>query len=342
MAVKKPWTDLLEGPGKPGRKSDGTAAAEAPGQPVASPTTVYMHTVIGSPDNPRTDLDYSDEDAEFYELKKSMQSVGQLQPAVAVSSEAFRRAKPEHAAAVEGADWVVVLGNRRLHAARQLGWTKFEIRVRDRLGGEDDEKLDEAVIIENIHRKNIAPYKEAEFLRRMIERHGSQEKVAERIGKSQMYVSNRLALLNLAPELREAVDTKQLKVKTAEQIAKIKDPQEQKAKAEQEMAKARQPKERRPRARPAPQPQPEPRPEQPAAPPDVPGRPEVPRLSVPEQTAVDTAPEGDRKPVLFPYRDGAAAARLLIHKMPPTELDRMIELLVRSRERQAAEDSAAE
>ncbi|MFE1272511.1 ParB/RepB/Spo0J family partition protein [Streptomyces sp. NPDC058758] len=80
--------------------------------------------------------------------------------------------------------------------------------------------MDEAVVIENIHRKNIPPYKEAEFLQRMVERHGSQEKVAERIGKSQMYVSNRLALLNLPPELQEAVDTKQLKVKTAEKIAR--------------------------------------------------------------------------------------------------------------------------
>ncbi|WP_326681048.1 ParB/RepB/Spo0J family partition protein [Streptomyces sp. NBC_01237] len=245
MAAKKPWTDLLDGPGKTGKK--GAVAAEEPAQPVSPPTTVYMHTVVGSPDNPRTELDYSDDDADFRELKSSMKSVGQLQPAVAMSSEAFQRAKPEHADAVKDADWVIVLGNRRLHAARQLGWTKLEIRVRDRLGDEGDDKVDEAVIIENIHRKNIPPYKEAEFLQRMVDRHGSQEKVAERIGKSQMYVSNRLALLNLAPELRDVVDTKQIKVKTAEQIAKIKDPEQQKAKVAEELHRASQPKERKPR-----------------------------------------------------------------------------------------------
>ncbi|MFJ5879130.1 ParB/RepB/Spo0J family partition protein [Streptomyces sp. NPDC093088] len=76
----------------------------------------------------------------------------------------------------------------------------------------------------------------------MIERHGSQEKVAERIGKSQMYVSNRLALLNLPPELQEAVDTKQLKVKTAEKIARIQDPEQQKAIAAEELSKAQAPK----------------------------------------------------------------------------------------------------
>ncbi|MER6445338.1 ParB/RepB/Spo0J family partition protein [Streptomyces venezuelae] len=249
MAAKKPWTDLLEGPGKPGSKQ---AREPEPARADTPPTTAYMHTIISNPDNPRTSTDYTDDDAEFRELKESMRAVGQLQPAVAMSSEVFRRVKPEHAAAVGDAQWVVILGNRRFHAAKQLGWTKFEIRVRDRLGDEDDDKVDEAVIIENIQRKNIPPYKEAEFLQRMVDRHGSQEKVAERIGKSQMYVSNRLALLNLAPELREIVDTKQLKVKTAQQIAKIKDPEEQKATAAQELLKASQPRPpRQPQARPS-------------------------------------------------------------------------------------------
>ncbi|MFI2031922.1 ParB/RepB/Spo0J family partition protein [Streptomyces buecherae] len=239
MAAKKPWADLLDGPGKPGSKS--TSAPE-PAHTEAPPTTVYMHTIVGSPDNPRTDADYTDDDVDFRELKESMKSVGQLQPAVAMSREAFLRAKPEHGDRLGEAQWVVILGNRRLHAAKQLGWTKFEIRVRDRLGNVDDDKIDEAVVIENIHRKNIPPYKEAEFLQRMVERHGSQEKVAERVGKSQMYISNRLALLNLAPELRDVVDTKQIKVKTAEKIAKIQDPEKQKAVAAEEIRKAKEPK----------------------------------------------------------------------------------------------------
>ncbi|MFB7428764.1 ParB/RepB/Spo0J family partition protein [Streptomyces hydrogenans] len=244
MATKKPWADLLDGPGKPGSKR---ASADVPAK-AEPPTTVYMHTLVGNPENPRTDADYRDDDSDFRELKESMKSVGQLQPAVAMSREAFLRVKPEHGQALGDAEWVVVLGNRRFQAAKQLGWTKFEIRVRDRLGNEDDDKLDEAVVIENIHRKNIPPYKEAEFLQRMVERHGSQEKVAERIGKSQMYVSNRLALLNLTPELRDVVDTKQLKVKTAEKIAKIQDPEQQKELAAEELRKAREPKAPRKRA----------------------------------------------------------------------------------------------
>ncbi|MFD8958290.1 ParB/RepB/Spo0J family partition protein [Streptomyces anulatus] len=239
MATKKPWADLLDGPGKPGSKRTTVADDTKPDVP---PTTVHMHTITGNPENPRTEADYTDEDAAFRELKDSMKAVGQLQPAVAMSREAFLAVKPEHGQQLGDAQWVVVLGNRRFHAAKQLGWTKFEIRVRDRLGNQDDDKVDEAVIIENIHRKNIPPYKEAVFLQRMVERHGSQEKVAERIGKSQMYVSNRLSLLDLDPELRDAVDTKQIKVKTAERIAKIQDPEQQKAIAAEEIRKAKEPK----------------------------------------------------------------------------------------------------
>lgn len=242
MAVKKAWADLIDGPAMSSLQAPGSAESA---KPEAPPTTAYMNTIVGNPDNPRVSSDYTDDDAEFRDLKESMRAVGQLQPAAVVSSEVYRRVKPEHAAAIGDAKWVVILGNRRFHAAKQLGWTKFEIRVRDRLGNADDDKVDEAVIIENIQRKQIPPYKEAEFLQRMIERHGSQEKVAERIGKSQMYVSNRLTLLNLAPELRDVVDAKQLKVKTAEMISKIKDPEKQKARAAEEIRKASLPRKHR-------------------------------------------------------------------------------------------------
>ncbi|MFI8343941.1 ParB/RepB/Spo0J family partition protein [Streptomyces sp. NPDC085639] len=297
MAAKQQWAALIDGPGKAGGKS--TRETE-PAKPAAPPTTAYMNTIISNPDNPRAASDYTDDDAEFRELKESMRAVGQLQPAAAISAEVFRRIKPEHAAAIGDAQWVVILGNRRFHAAKQLGWTKFEIRVRDRLGNEDDDKVDEAVIIENIHRKNIPPYREAEFLQRMVERHGSQEKVADRIGKSQMYVSNRLALLNLTPELRDVVDTKQLKVKTAEQISKIKDPEEQKARAAAELLKASQPRQPRAKSTPAPEGAPPQNPVLKHTPTALPEpRPAVQEAVAPVQDAVGSNPS-------LPWHDGAA------------------------------------
>ena len=109
---------------------------------------------VGNPDNPRPEDDYSDSDPEFRELKASMKEIGQLQPLAVVSRETFERAKPEAVAAasskirklIRDADWVVVTGNRRLAAARQLGWTRIDIRVQDHLGDEDG-RLDEAVAV---------------------------------------------------------------------------------------------------------------------------------------------------------------------------------------------------
>ncbi|MFD1278051.1 ParB/RepB/Spo0J family partition protein [Streptomyces kaempferi] len=208
-----------------------------------------MHTIVGNPDNPRPEDDYNDSDPEFRELKASMKEIGQLQPVAVVSRSVFEQAKPDAVAAAKpavrklltDADWVVVTGNRRLAAARQLGWTRIDIRVQDQLGDEEG-RIDEAVIIENIHRKNLAPIKEAEYLAGMLKRHGSQEKVAERIGKSQVYVSQRLALLKLAPDLQEAVDGGTLKIKQARMLAgKTSDHDQQRAQAAELKAIAAEP-----------------------------------------------------------------------------------------------------
>ncbi|GAA2390440.1 ParB/RepB/Spo0J family partition protein [Streptomyces glaucosporus] len=245
---KTAWTDLLGT--KPPAAAKETDAADEPQQP---PVTVLMHTIVGNPENPRSEEDYTDDDPEFRELKASMKEIGQLQPLAVVSRGVYERAKPEVLTQarpkvreqLRKADWVVITGNRRLAAARQLGWTRVDIRVQDQLGDEEG-RLDDAVIIENIHRKNIAPIKEAEFLKRMVEKYGSQDRVAERIGKSQMYVSHRLSLLKLAPDIQEQVDAGELKLKEARQLAsRTEDHAEQRAQVAEIKRRAAEPKPRR-------------------------------------------------------------------------------------------------
>jgi ParB family chromosome partitioning protein len=214
-AKKKDWNELLGS--STGGSADTAVAEDGPKEP---PATVLMHTIVGNPENPRDEDDYSDADPEFVELKHSMKEIGQLQPLAVISRPAYERTKPGHDKALGDAEWVVVTGNRRLAAARQLGWTRIDVKVQDRLGDGDGSKIDEAVIIENIHRKNIAPIKEAEFLQRMVERLGSQDKAAARIGKSQMYVSHRLALLQLAPDVQKEVDAGAVKLKDVRTITR--------------------------------------------------------------------------------------------------------------------------
>lgn len=207
MSKRTSFTDLIGDGAK--KSTDGNGSD----QPSAPPVTAFMHTIVGNPENPRVEADYTDEDPEFRELKASMKEIGQLQPIAVMSRAVYDQSKPGFTKYLGDAEWVTVTGNRRLAAARQLGWTRIDIRVQDRLGGDEEGgQLDEAVIIENIHRKNVEPIKEAAFLQRMVQRHGSQEKVAERIGKSQMYVSHRLALLDLAPDVQAQIQAGAVKV----------------------------------------------------------------------------------------------------------------------------------
>jgi ParB family chromosome partitioning protein len=345
---EKDWIGLLGGTGK-------TAAAD-PDTLTDPPATVLMHTIVGNPDNPRPEEDYSDDDPDFRELKASMREIGQLQPLAVVSRPVYEQAKADAVAQAPAktrkllreADWVVVTGNRRLAAARQLGWTRIDIRVQDQLGDEDG-RIDEAVIIENIHRKNLAPIKEAEYLAGMLERHGSQEKVAERIGKSQVYVSQRLALLKLAPDIRQEVDAGTLKIKEARQLAgQTTDHAEQRSRVAELKAKAAEPK---PPPAPVAQPvqnpvlKPDPAPVPAAAvppvqnpvlndaPPAAAGQPDgIPEPRV-NGTVPDSEPTGERRQVKMPWHDGVACAEIAISKMTTRERDRMTQrLLEQSRE----------
>jgi ParB family chromosome partitioning protein len=77
-----------------------------------------------------------------------------------------------------------------------------------------------------------------------VEIHGSQGAVARRLGKTPAGVSQRLALLELTPELQEQVETGQLKVEPARRIGRL--PKAQQAgEAQKAIAAAKAPRQRR-------------------------------------------------------------------------------------------------
>lgn len=333
-AKKKGWTELLGSNASPD-----TGTSDVEGAPKEPPATVLMHTIVGNPENPRDEGDYSDADPEFAELKDSMKEIGQLQPLAVISRLAYERTKPGHSKTLGDAEWVVVTGNRRLAAARQLGWTRIDVKVQDRLGDGDGSMIDEAVIIENIHRKNIAPIREAEFLQRMVERLGSQDKAAARIGKSQMYVSHRLALLQLAPDVQHDVDTGAVKLKDVRTITR-KPHEEQRAAVAELKKKAAAPK--APRKKAAAEPVQNPVLKPASGPVAVPVAKDVqnPVLNEPEppvsEQAPEPSPEGVDVPepraegvvVRLPSQDPEALSGLIIAELDVPTRRRLTELLV--------------
>jgi ParB family chromosome partitioning protein len=121
----------------------GAPVADVPGR--EAPNKASLVHIAPNPDNPR-----DHDDLELDELMASLREVGQLQPVLVMSRASFCRLRPERESDVPSvARWVVIGGNRRLEAARALGWTSLDIKVRDDLG-DGAGAIDEAIMVENI------------------------------------------------------------------------------------------------------------------------------------------------------------------------------------------------
>jgi ParB family chromosome partitioning protein len=93
----------------------------------------------------------------------------------------------------------IVAGERRYHAAVQVGLRELPVIVRD----VDDAEMLELGLIENLQRKDLTPFEEAEALHGLAERCGyTHEDLARRLGKSRTSVTESLALHGMPEEVR--------------------------------------------------------------------------------------------------------------------------------------------
>jgi ParB family chromosome partitioning protein len=97
---------------------------------------------------------------------------------------------------------LIISGERRYHAALAAGL--FEVPVIE-LDVSDQEAL-EIALIENLQRKDLTPFEEAEGYRVLGERHGyTHEQIADAVGKSRVVVTESLNLLQMPARVRDAV-----------------------------------------------------------------------------------------------------------------------------------------
>ncbi|MSZ76797.1 MAG: ParB/RepB/Spo0J family partition protein [Actinobacteria bacterium] len=143
---------------------------------------IEIGRLCADPDNVRDDL------GDLGELMDSMVQVGLLQPIVA------RR---------QSGRLVVLAGHRRLAAAHRLGWTEVPCLIK--AGVHPDDVLS-AMLVENGQRKDLDPLEEARGLRHLKDRGSLTDmQVGLKVGRSQPYVSGRLALLELSPADQAAI-----------------------------------------------------------------------------------------------------------------------------------------
>lgn len=99
-----------------------------------------------------------------------------------------------------GGEYQLVAGERRLRAAIQAGLTKIPCL----LIAPDDTASESLALIENIQRSDLNCFEEAAAMASLLQKSGlTQLQLAQRLGKSQAAVANKLRLLALEPALRD-------------------------------------------------------------------------------------------------------------------------------------------
>lgn len=136
--------------------------------------------------NRRQPRKYFDETA-LEELAVSLKTYGMIQPIVVKKSRDY---------------YEIIAGERRWRAAKIAGMEKVPVVVKKWEEGE----AFEAALVENLQREDLNPMEEAESYQRLQEEFGlSQEKIAEKVGKSRSAITNSLRLLQLDPRVRNFV-----------------------------------------------------------------------------------------------------------------------------------------
>jgi ParB family transcriptional regulator, chromosome partitioning protein len=101
----------------------------------------------------------------------------------------------------------IIAGERRWRAAQLAGLTEVPAIIR----AVPDEAAVAMALIENIQREDLNPLEEARAFERLIAEFGlTHQQVAEAVGRSRAAVSNLLRLMELAPEVGELVERREL------------------------------------------------------------------------------------------------------------------------------------
>lgn len=136
---------------------------------------VPIDRVDPNPDQPRQVM------GDLTELKASIVEKGILEPLIV---------RPR------GERYGIIAGERRYQAAVQIGLTELPVVVRPA----DESESIELALIENVQRKTLTAFEEAEALRALVERFAyTHEQLAKRLGKSRTSVTETLSL-NTMPE----------------------------------------------------------------------------------------------------------------------------------------------
>ncbi|QGH36867.1 nucleoid occlusion protein [Gracilibacillus salitolerans] len=124
------------------------------------------------------------------ELAQTLHTHGMIQPIVVRSIDE------------EEEKYEIIAGERRWRAAKSLNWEKIPAIIREMT----DKETASVALIENLQREELTVIEEAVAYEKLIEMHElTQEALAQRLGKSQSTIANKMRLLKLPEQVQQAI-----------------------------------------------------------------------------------------------------------------------------------------
>ncbi|EJL29054.1 nucleoid occlusion protein [Brevibacillus sp. BC25] len=164
---------------------------------------IPVEDIVPNPYQPRTVFD----DEKIDELCQTIRTHGLIQPIVV---------------RVRDGRYELIAGERRLRATRKLGMERIPAIVKEF----NDSQTASIALIENLQREGLTAIEEAVAYQKLIDLHNlTQESLAQRLGKGQSTIANKLRLLHLPQEIQNALLSRQVTERHARALIPLKDPE---------------------------------------------------------------------------------------------------------------------
>jgi ParB family transcriptional regulator, chromosome partitioning protein len=171
------------------------------------PGNLVVNLAIADIDKNPFQTRYVGRDDALDELAESIKANGVLQPVVV---------RP----AADDGRYILILGERRLHASKLAGRETIPAIVRR----VSEQQAAEMTIIENLQRQDLSPLEQAEAFRVLSEEFKlTQSQIGERVGLSRESVANYMRLLRLPREVMQLLAEKRIKFAEAKELLKLED-----------------------------------------------------------------------------------------------------------------------
>ena len=171
-----------------------------------TPGNLVVNLAIGDIDKNPFQTRYVEDDEKLEELAESIKVNGVVQPIMVRPSDE------------DEGRYILVLGERRLHASKKAGKTHIPAMVRR----VSLQQAAEMTIVENLQREDLSALEQAEAFRVLSIRFSmTQQQIGERVGLSRTSVTNYMRLLKLPRDVMQLLAEKKINFAQAKELLKL-------------------------------------------------------------------------------------------------------------------------